>query len=110
MSRPDIQITFQGLELDRSSRIEIDQVAEQIFFLAPSDSLMSLNFYKTKKKASPGVRLTGRIASTSGLFLAEAYGPSPLDALASVQLQLTQQFQVWRKKRFTHINSQDRAS
>lgn len=103
MSRPDIEITYDQIQFDRSDQNTIDQVAEQIFFLAPSDSLMRLHFKQLEGRGL--IKVSCRVASTMGLFLAEAEHTEPVKALHLVQAQICKKISEWKERRFAPAQS-----
>ena len=97
MSFKDIQIQFKDFDPSESLRHKISLIAEELYFLAPSDSLLKLTVHKLQKKFK--VRI--KIASSTGHFGAETEDVNLERATQWVREQVHKQIDRWRSSRFS---------
>lgn len=92
----DVQLNFSGFDPDETLRVVVANVAERLYFIAPSDSAMKLVVEKSKDV----IRVSCRIVSQAGTFVADAIGDNPFRTLQRIEKKMRFQLDVWKAKRF----------
>ena len=96
MTQENMQFEFQGFNPDPNTRTLISTIAERIHLNAPSDSALKLALLRGKD----AIRVSCRIVSRVGTFVAEAVSDSPRRALKQVEQKMRVQLDQWKSWRF----------
>lgn len=94
----DVQLNFSGFDPDETLRVVVANVAERLYFIAPSDSAMKLVVEKSKD----AIQASCRIASRSGIFKAVAVHSNPSYAVQSLESKIKGQLERWKRSRFSN--------
>ncbi|MBX9766852.1 MAG: hypothetical protein K2X47_06235 [Bdellovibrionales bacterium] len=98
----DVQFEFMGFNPDEKMRNFVSSFAEKLLFSAPSDAVLKL----VLAKDSSAVRVKCRIASKSGIFLADSAGKDPVRAVQKIERKIDRQINDWRNRRFEESSRQ----
>jgi len=88
---------FKGFKPDDFLREYVVKTVNDLYLSAPSDS----SLYLVAEKSKSAFRATCRIASQVGVFTAEAFSNSALNAVKQVEKRIDYQLRQWKRNRFT---------
>ncbi len=89
-------IKFNGIVVNNENRMFIENCFQSIFSLAPSESTVSLNFFKTPDGFSGDLS----IVSHTQNFEAGSEESTVLDVMKSLNSNVRNQLKEWKKQRF----------
>ncbi len=96
MNQENFQFEFKGFDPNRDVKALISNVAERLHHNAPSDSALKLAL----QSGRDAIRVSCRIVSRVGTFVAEAVGESPMRAVKKVEQKMRDQLDDWKALRF----------
>ena len=96
MNQENMQFEFMGFDPDRDIKAFISIVAERLHLNAPSDSTLKLALQNGKD----AIRVSCRIVSRVGTFVAEAVSDSQMRAVKLVEQKMRVQLDNWKAWRF----------
>lgn len=96
MINENVEYEFMGFDPEYNIKTFIGTVADKLYFSAPSDSFIKL----AVKKSQGAVKVSCRIASQVGTFVAEATAENPIHAMQRLEKQINHQLDSWKMNRF----------
>ena len=100
----DVQLNFSGFDPDEALKGVVANVAERLYFIAPSDSAMKL----VVEKGKDVIRVSCRIVSQAGIFVADAIGDNAFQTIRRIENKMRYQLDVWKTHRFAqHTEESD---
>jgi ribosome-associated translation inhibitor RaiA len=96
MKHDGIEFVYKGSNPENEIKQVISAIVEKLHFNSPSDSAMTMVLNSTKNIS----KATCRIASQTGVFIAEATNKNPLEAITMLETKMRKQLEEWRKSRF----------
>jgi hypothetical protein len=96
MLNQSVSFEFSGFNPEYEIKSSIMSVADRLYNLAPSDSVMKLAL----RKGSGQVEASCRIASQEGVFIADAKSNSPVTAVRQIESHIMRQIENWKNYRF----------
>lgn len=91
-----VQFEFVGFNPDYEIRSIISSIADRIHNLAPSDSFMRV----AMKRGRNAIEASCKIASSTGVFVAETICNTPIEAIGLLETKIMSQLDSWKQHRF----------
>jgi ribosome-associated translation inhibitor RaiA len=92
----EIQYQFSGFSPDGDIKELVTSVVENLHFSAPSDAVTRVVINKEKDS----FRVSCRIVSKEGIFLADTNGETLLASLKMTEKKIDHQIKIWKSRRF----------